>query len=43
MINKLTKFKWIEETTKQLFDIHVKQNKINSIKIIEIKIIINEI
>jgi hypothetical protein len=24
MINKATKFKWIEATTKQLFDIYVK-------------------
>jgi hypothetical protein len=27
MINKLTKFNWIEETTKQLFNIHVKKEK----------------
>jgi len=27
MINKLTKFKWIEETTKQLSEIHVKKIK----------------
>jgi hypothetical protein len=29
MIKKLTKFKWMEETTKQLFDIHVKKKKFN--------------